>query len=295
VVFRIGMSLSLCVVSVRGKLLLPAALLLAALAGCALRSPVPPPAAAPAERPAPHEGVPYDIVPDASLLTVRVYRGGALGSAGHNHVIASHELRGTIYLAAEPLRSSFEVHIPVATRTIDEPRLRAQQAPADFPPDVPESARQGTRRNMLGPALLDAEHYPEIVLEALRLERPAAADAAAHPQTVLARLQSTVRGQLRTLTVPVRYEREGGALVVSGEAPLRQSDLGLTPFSAMLGALQVQDEMRVSFRIVARGDERSQCSPSSASNASAWYTLRSPSSMIVGSTATARFSCASNQ
>jgi polyisoprenoid-binding protein YceI len=235
---------------------LPAALLLAALGGCALRSPAaaPPaaaqPAGASAERPAPHEGVPYDIVPDASLLTVRVYRGGALASAGHNHVIASHELRGTIYLPAELMRSSFEVHIPVATLTIDEQQLRAQQAPADFPPDVPESARQGTRRNLLGPALLDAEHYPEIVLEALRLERPAA-DAAAHPQTVLARLQSTVRGQVHTLTVPVRYEREGGALVVSGEAPLRQSDLGLTPFSAMLGALQVQDEMRISFRIVA--------------------------------------------
>jgi hypothetical protein len=39
---------------------------------------------------------------------------------------------------------------------------------------------------------------------------------------------------------------------ISGEMPLRQSDLGLTPFSAMLGALQVEDEMRVKFRIVAR-------------------------------------------
>jgi hypothetical protein len=38
----------------------------------------------------------------------------------------------------------------------------------------------------------------------------------------------------------------------SGEFPLRQTDLGLTPFSAMLGALQVQDEMRISFHIVAQ-------------------------------------------
>jgi hypothetical protein len=34
--------------------------------------------------------------------------------------------------------------------------------------------------------------------------------------------------------------------------PLRQTDLGLTPFTALLGALQVQDEMQISFRIVAR-------------------------------------------
>jgi hypothetical protein len=41
-------------------------------------------------------------------------------------------------------------------------------------------------------------------------------------------------------------------LIVSGELPIKQTDLGLTPFSAMLGALQVQDELRVRFRIVAR-------------------------------------------
>jgi hypothetical protein len=38
---------------------------------------------------------------------------------------------------------------------------------------------------------------------------------------------------------------------VRGEFALRQSELGLTPFSAMLGALQVQDEMHLTFRLVA--------------------------------------------
>jgi len=62
-----------------------------------------------------------------------------------------------------------------------------------------------------------------------------------------------VRGQLRTFTAPVRYRlTHESTLEASGEFPLRQSELGLTPFSAMLGALQVQDEMRVSFHIVAR-------------------------------------------
>jgi len=52
--------------------------------------------------------------------------------------------------------------------------------------------------------------------------------------------------------VPVRYRiAADGALEASGEFPLRQSELGLTPFSGLLGALQVQDEMRISFRIMA--------------------------------------------
>lgn len=238
-------------VSRRWKLLLPA-LSLAMLSGCP-SPPRAPPAAPPAAPPQPaaHVGIPYDIVPQESSLTILVYRGGTLASAGHNHVIASHDLSGAIFIPSDVLQSSFEVHIPVATLTVDEASLRAQQPGADFPPDVSEGAKEGTRHNMLSEALLDAQHHPEIVLRALRLERSAGAPA--DSGAVLAQVQSTVRGQERAFTVPVRYRRAGNdTLEVSGASALRQSELGLTPFSAMLGALQVQDEMRVSFHIVAR-------------------------------------------
>jgi len=38
-------------------------------------------------------------------------------------------------------------------------------------------------------------------------------------------------------------------LTATGEFSFKQSDLGLTPFTALMGALAVQDEMRVKFRI----------------------------------------------
>ena len=250
-------------VSVRWKLLLPA-LSLAMLSGCPSppRAPPPLPPAAPgaappavAPVPAPHVGTPYQILPQSSLLTVLVYRGGTLASAGHNHVIASHDLSGAVYIPSAVMQSSFEVHVPVGTLTVDEAELRAQQPAAEFPPDVSESAKQGTRRNMLGEALLDAQRNPEIVLQSLQLEP--ADGAAADSGTVLAHVQSSVRGQLRTFTVPVRYRlEEKGTLEISGEFLLRQSELGLTPFSALLGALQVQDEMRVNFHIVAHAATR---------------------------------------
>jgi hypothetical protein len=94
---------------------------------------------------------------------------------------------------------------------------------------------------------------------------------------------------------------------VSGDTSVRQTELGLKPFSAMLGALQVQDEMRVKFRIVAhephpRRRARWRPAParlrapgaataaslSSASSSSALYALRRALNMICGSTATAR-------
>ena len=230
------------------------------LGGCPLptRAPAPPPeAAAPqaeAEKPAPHEGAPYDVIADESLLVIRAYRGGALASAGHNHVIASHSLSGTVYVPGDLMRASFEIHVPVAELSVDEAALREREGSADFPPEVPEAARQGTLRNMLGAALLDGEHHHEIVLRTLRLEPAAAAagDAGAAGGMVLARVQTTVRGEVRAITVPVSYRLTDGTVTASGEARLRQSELGLTPFSAMLGALQVQDEMRISFRVCAR-------------------------------------------
>jgi polyisoprenoid-binding protein YceI len=206
---------------------------------------------------APHEGQPYDIASGESLLTILVFRGGALAKAGHNHVIASRSLTGTIYVPADVGRSTFELHVPVAELTVDEPALRAKQGGGDFPPDVPDSAREGTHRNMLGEALLDGAHHPEIVLQSERLE-PSGEGLGSQ---VLAHVQTTVRDRRRSITVPVHYELSADQLLVSGEFPPRQSDLGLTPFSALLGALQVQDEMKVEFRIRAHAAKTQPARP----------------------------------
>jgi polyisoprenoid-binding protein YceI len=156
-------------------------------------------------------------------------------------------MRGTIYVPDDQSRSTFEVSVPVAQLTIDEPELRAKEGP-DFPAEVPDSAKEGTRRNMLSEALLNGAQYPDITLVSQHIEE--ASTAAGAP--VRADVQVTIRGQTHSLSVPVTYSFEDSRLIVSGELPIKQSDLGLTPFSAMLGALQVQDELRVRFRIVAR-------------------------------------------
>ena len=222
------------------------------LGGCPVR---PPPAAVPASAApviAANLGAPYDVSAAESLLTILVYKGGALAGAGHNHVIASHELSGNIYLGTDVLQTTFELHVPVTTLTVDENELRAGEHSSEFPPDVPDSAKAGTRHNMLGEALLDGERHPQIVLRALRL-RAAQPDVTG---TLLAQVQASVRDELHEFEVPVRYEQAAGTIVVSGETTLKQSELGLKPFSAMLGALVVQDEMRVRFRIVAHAARR---------------------------------------
>jgi polyisoprenoid-binding protein YceI len=204
-----------------------------------------------------HEGTPYDVLPGQSLLTILAFRGGALAKAGHNHVIASHDITGTFYVPADVSRATFELHVPVAQLTIDEPELRAKEGP-DFPSDVPESAKEGTRRNMLSEALLNGTQYPEITLVSQHIA-PAASGTATQ-----ADVQVTVRGQVHTLSVPVVYSLDNTQLVASGELRIKQTELGLTPFSALLGALQVEDELLVRFHIAARPGQIKGAPPKSA-------------------------------
>jgi polyisoprenoid-binding protein YceI len=193
----------------------------------------------------PHEGRPYTVVADESLLTILVFRGGALAKAGHNHVIASHSMTGTAWVPQDPERASFEIHVPVNDFTIDEPKLRALEG-AEFSADVPDSARAGTKKNMLSEAMLDGAQFPEVVLRSGRMESGS--------EGLLAQVSVTIRGQTRTVTVPVQYQVQENEVRAQGQVALSQTDLGLTPFSLLGGALRVEDEMTVKFSVVARAE-----------------------------------------
>lgn len=53
------------------------------------------------------------------------------------------------------------------------------------------------------------------------------------------------------MDVPFTLHRDADRLLAEGAFELRQTALGLTPFSLALGALRVQDAMTIKFNIVA--------------------------------------------
>ena len=186
---------------------------------------------------------PVVLVIDLTRQHVLVYRGGAMAKLGHNHVIASHDLAGSVFVAGDPLATSFDIHFPVDKLTVDEPALRAVAGP-DFPGSVPQNAREGTHTNLLSAALLDGGTYPEIRLRATGFK--------AAGEGYEAGIEVTLKGETHLLHVPVTVTRDGGALTARGEFPLKQSELGLAPFSVAMGTLVVLDDMRVRFTLVAR-------------------------------------------
>lgn len=224
-----------------------AGLLLWGLAACQTSPPPPempvPPISVPAEPGVPAGAECYKVVAEESLLQILVYRGGAMARLGHNHVIASHHLEGEVFVTPDPLATRFDIRIPVNELTVDEPGLR-ESAGADFPVSVPQSARDGTRKNLLSGSLLDGPNYPVIRLRAT--------DVQASGDGFEVGVEITLKGLAHVVRVPVVLETKEGALMARGEFGLKQSELGLKPFSVAMGTLVVLDDMTVRFEISAR-------------------------------------------
>jgi polyisoprenoid-binding protein YceI len=184
----------------------------------------------------------FDIVPASSLVTILVHRAGPLAKFGHNHVVTSGEETGFAWEGPDPASSGFEIHVPVASLVVDDPAARAA-AGADFPGEVPESAREGTYRNMTRPEVLGAAEFPEVIVRCDTLagtwEQPVAVT------------DLTIRGATRRVEIPIELERTAERLVARGSFLVRQTEFGITPFSAAGGAIQVGDELALSFEIVA--------------------------------------------
>src|ERR1700730_6173533 len=101
----------------------------------------------------------YSIDSAQSELRLLVYRAGPMARLGHNHVILNRAVGGWVDAAARLESASFSLYVPVADFIVDDARARSEEG-QEFSAEVPEEAKSGTRRNMLGAALLDAERFP---------------------------------------------------------------------------------------------------------------------------------------
>jgi hypothetical protein len=206
-----------------------------------------------------------------SELRVLVYRAGPLARMGHNHVMVNRSLRGEVDLPRDVAAASFRLIVPADAFMVDDADARREEG-SDFAGDVPDDARSGTLRNMLSPAVLDAAEFPEITVQSLAVQGQMALDEESSTPTSSRSARApvrapdgtkTMRGQLivtvalsvtghqLTREVPMSLLLYSGGLASIGELRVRQSDLGVTPYSLMLGALQVQDEITIKFKIVA--------------------------------------------
>ena len=97
---------------------------------------------------------------------------------------------------------------------------------------------------MLGERGLDAAKYPSVSVSG----RVTEADGA----NVKLTLALNIHGIKQSQSVPATVSLAGGQMRIRGALKLNQTDYGITPFSVMLGALTVLDEVAVEFDLAAR-------------------------------------------
>jgi hypothetical protein len=226
------------------------ALLLAACGGFKARHAAPPRSEESISRPGLPPGTVFRVDENQSELRILVYRAGPLARFGHNHVIVNHEIRGAVSLADGAGESVFWLNVPVTGFVVDDAQARREEG-ADFAADIPDDAKSGTLHNMLSAALLDADEFPVITVNSVAASRAQDGRVAG---ALTATVAIRVAGHESTIDVPLTLHVDSRRLSATGSLDLRQSVLGLTPFSLMLGALQVQDAMTIKFEIVAVPD-----------------------------------------
>jgi polyisoprenoid-binding protein YceI len=184
----------------------------------------------------------YTVNPIASDIQIQVFRGGTLARLGHNHVMTSKHVAGRVWRQNTVERSGFELELPIVELIVDDPAARAA-AGSEFAGEISPSDREGTRKNMLRAEVLDGEKHPKITLRSAQL-------SGTPPQLAIT-TRITIKGVARDVVTPATVGIEGNRLTATGSFDIQQTDFGIKPFSIGLGALEVQDRLRIVFKIVA--------------------------------------------
>lgn len=191
----------------------------------------------------PRGGKTYVIDAAGSRLLIYAYRGAAAATLGHNHVLRAAQIDGYVHMpASAPAGARFDLRVPLAQLVIDEPQLRAATGDA-FAGERSASDIAGTRHNLLGPTGLDAARYPDVRVHSTQVSGDWPA--------LVADIEISLHGVTRSLSVPLMAHRDGDRMRITGALALRQSDFAITPYSALLGLLAVQDAVTISVDVLA--------------------------------------------
>lgn len=185
----------------------------------------------------------YAIDSDSSILRVYVGRAGVLARMGHNHVVHTREISGQIDLAPDVMASTAAFSFPVSSFIVDDQEER-DRAGDGFESQPGESAIEGTRENMLGEDVLNAEAFPVIELQA----SPASVDS----EEWLLNVNINIQGNSYNQEIPATVNLGGSEITVKSRFSLDHENLGLSPFSALGGSLRVAETIDFELLITAR-------------------------------------------
>jgi hypothetical protein len=161
-----------------------------------------------------------ELLADSRVL-VDLRATGLLRAIGHDPTLTAPPEPATLELDDS---GGAEVVVRFPVRDIQPPR------------DIPDSDREKMADNMLARDVLDAARFPFVELRARW---------AGTLEGGVLKGDLVVRGQRRPFAMDVRVAREADVLLATGTWEGKLTGLGIKPFKALLGALKLQDWIRL--------------------------------------------------
>jgi len=171
-----------------------------------------------------------------SRITVHVGKAGLFKFAGHEHEILGHAKSGEIVadeadLARSSVSTVWDARGLVVSLTKDESAEDAPQVQA----------------KMLGPEMLEVDHFPEVTFRSVSVEGQA---AGADQWDLKLAGDLTIHGVTQRVSLPVHVVRKADTLRTTGHLTIRHTDFGLKPIS-VAGVVKVKNELTLDFDISA--------------------------------------------
>ncbi len=182
------------------------------------------------------EGDRYVIDAPASRFVAEVGTTGVLSMFGHDHTIALQDFSGEARLVTKsPERSSLRI-------TIDADSLK------EVGKGFSEDDRKAIDKDVQERAL-EVQKHPRILFQSTRVVPKRNADDE-YELEIHGTL--TLHGVTRPVTVPTRVTVQNGILMARGKFTVRHSDYKIERLSAAGGTIKAENDIRLSFMLVAR-------------------------------------------
>jgi polyisoprenoid-binding protein YceI len=158
-----------------------------------------------------------------------------LSVAGHTHEIVAPAESGSVRFDGERFEQA-EIEVTFNASAL---KVAGAGEPAK---DVPE-----VQRTMLGPKVLDVEKYPAIVFRSRQIAVRGRGDVTA----LQVRGDLSLHGVTKAIEAPVSVKIAADTITASGMFTIKQTDFGIEPVTAGLGAVKVGNELVVAFTLTA--------------------------------------------
>jgi polyisoprenoid-binding protein YceI len=187
------------------------------------------------------DAAPYVVDPDQSELVVRLFKAGIAAGLAHNHVIRATHVKGQAEVNFEnPSVSTIWAEAPAKALQADDPALRQKY---NLEEQMSESDRQKVQKTMLSADQMDVDKYPSIRFESTAIEK------LAEGRYLITGVMN-MHGAKQQISFPAIVTQEEGKIRGQGSFRFKQSDYGITPYSAFFGSVRNQDEAMMNIDLV---------------------------------------------